>query len=90
VAFVIRKLIWRSATEPFLIELPAYKVPDPKNVARGVLQRGEMFLKRAGTTIASMMVLIWFLSSFPGAPAGRPSRPSITALPACWVTPCSR
>jgi hypothetical protein len=31
VAFVIRKLIWRSATEPFLIELPAYKVPDPKN-----------------------------------------------------------
>ncbi len=70
VAFVIRKLIWRSATEPFLIELPAYKVPDPKNVARGVLQRGEAFLKRAGTTIASMMVLIWFLSSFPGAPMG--------------------
>ena len=70
VAFVIRKLIWRSATEPFLIELPAYKVPDPKNVARGVWQRGEAFLKRAGTTIASMMVLIWFLSSFPAAPAG--------------------
>ena len=70
VAFVIRKLIWRSATEPFLIELPAYKVPDPKNVARGVLQRGEAFLKRAGTTIASMMVLIWFLSSFPAAPMG--------------------
>src|SRR6185312_4067931 len=70
VAFVIRKLIWRSATEPFLIELPAYKVPDPKNVARGVLQRGQIFLKRAGTTIASMMVLIWFLSSFPSAPAG--------------------
>jgi ferrous iron transport protein B len=70
VAFVIRKLIWRSATEPFLIELPAYKVPDPKNVARGVVQRGEAFLKRAGTTIASMMVLIWFLSSFPAAPAG--------------------
>jgi ferrous iron transport protein B len=70
VAFVIRKLIWRSATEPFLIELPAYKVPDPKNVARGVLQRGEAFLKRAGTTIASMMVLIWFLSSFPSAPVG--------------------
>jgi len=47
VAFVIRKLIWRSASEPFLIELPAYKVPDPKNVVRGVLQRGEAFLKRA-------------------------------------------
>jgi ferrous iron transport protein B len=70
VAFVIRKLIWRSATEPFLIELPAYKVPDPRNVARGVLQRGQIFLKRAGTIIASMMVLIWFLCSFPAAPAG--------------------
>ena len=69
VAFIVRKLIWRSATEPFLIELPAYKTPDPKNVARGVLQRGQIFLKRAGTTIASMMVLIWFLSSFPAAPA---------------------
>jgi ferrous iron transport protein B len=70
VAFVIRKLIWRSATEPFLIELPAYKLPDPGNVGRGVLTRGQLFLKRAGTTIASMMVLIWFLSSFPAAPAG--------------------
>ena len=69
VAFIVRKLIWRSATEPFLIELPAYKMPDAKNVARGVLLRGQIFLKRAGTTIASMMVLIWFLSSFPGAPA---------------------
>jgi len=69
VAFVIRKLIWRSASEPFLIELPAYKVPDPANVMRGVLLRGKIFLKRAGTTIASMMVLIWFLSSFPAAPA---------------------
>ena len=70
VAFIVRKLIWRSASEPFLIELPAYKVPDPKNVARGVLLRGQIFLKRAGTIIASMMVLIWFLSSFPAAPAG--------------------
>ena len=69
VAFVMRRLIWRSATEPFLIELPAYKIPDPKNVLRGVLLRGQIFLKRAGTTITSMMVLIWFLSSFPAAPA---------------------
>jgi ferrous iron transport protein B len=69
VAFIVRKLIWRSATEPFLIELPAYKVPDPGNVARGVILRGQIFLKRAGTIIASMMVLIWFLSSFPAAPA---------------------
>jgi ferrous iron transport protein B len=70
VAFVIRRLFWRSASEPFLIELPAYKLPDPMNVLRGVLLRGKIFLRRAGTIITSMMVLIWFLSSFPAAPAG--------------------
>jgi len=70
VAFVIRRLIWRSASEPFLIELPAYKTPDAKNVLRGVWQRGEIFLRRAGTTIFAMMVLIWFLATFPAAPEG--------------------
>lgn len=70
VAFIVRRLLWRSATEPFLIELPAYKLPDPMNVLRGVLMRAQIFLRRAGTTITSMMVLIWFLSSFPAAPAG--------------------
>jgi ferrous iron transport protein B len=39
-------------------------------VARGVMQRGQIFLRRAGTIIASMAVLIWFLSSFPAPPAG--------------------
>jgi ferrous iron transport protein B len=70
VAFVLRKVFWRGASEPFIMELPAYKAPDPKNVARNVLLRGEIFLKRAGTTILSMMVLIWFLSTVPRAPAG--------------------
>ncbi len=70
VAFVFRRLVWRGAPEPFIMELPAYKLPDPKNVARNVLQRAEIFLKRAGTTILSMMVLIWFLSSVPRPPAG--------------------
>jgi ferrous iron transport protein B len=70
VAFVIRKVFWRGASEPFIMELPAYKLPDPANVARNVALRGEIFLRRAGTTILAMMVLIWFLSSVPGAPAG--------------------
>ena len=69
VAFVFRKLIWRGASEPFIMELPAYKTPDPKNVARNVLLRAEIFLKRAGTTILSMMVLIWVLSTLPRPPA---------------------
>ena len=70
VAVVIRKVFWRGVSEPFIMELPAYKIPDPKNVARSVLQRGQIFLQRAGTIILSMMVLIWFLSSVPGPPPG--------------------
>ena len=42
----------------------------PMNVARSVWLRGEIFLKRAGTMILSMMVLIWILSTFPYPPAG--------------------
>jgi ferrous iron transport protein B len=70
VAFVIRRIFWRSASEPFLIELPAYKTPDSLNLLRGVWQRGQIFLQRAGTTIFAMMVLIWFLATFPHAPEG--------------------
>ncbi|QUD88764.1 ferrous iron transporter B [Phenylobacterium montanum] len=70
VAVVIRKIFWRGVAEPFIMELPAYKLPDPLNVARNVLQRGQIFLQRAGTIILSMMVLIWFLSSVPGPPPG--------------------
>jgi ferrous iron transport protein B len=72
VAFVFRKVFWRGQSEPFIMELPAYKAPDPKNVARNVLLRAEIFLKRAGTTILSMMVLIWFLASVPRPPSGAP------------------
>ena len=70
VSFVTRRLFWRGAVEPFLMELPAYKTPDPLNVARSVLLRGRIFITRAGTIIFPLMIVVWFLSSFPGAPAG--------------------
>lgn len=76
VAFVFRRVFWRGVVEPFLIELPSYKIPDPMNVARNVWQRGEVFLKRAGTVIFVLMVVVWFLSTFPQAPANA-TMPSI-------------
>jgi ferrous iron transport protein B len=50
--------------------LPTYKLPDAENVARNLLLRGKIFIERAGRIIFPMMIVIWFLSSFPGAPAG--------------------
>ncbi len=76
VALVLKRVFWRGEIEPFLLELPHYKLPDPKNVVLGVLQRAQIFLRRAGTIILSMMILIWFLSSVPGAPEGA-SEPAI-------------
>jgi ferrous iron transport protein B len=70
VSFVTRRVFWRGAVEPFLMELPSYKLPDAENVARNLLLRAKIFLTRAGTIIFPLMILVWFLSSFPGAPAG--------------------
>jgi ferrous iron transport protein B len=71
VSFLIKFFMWRDyAPAPFMLELPDYKLPRLKSIAIGVYTRAKMFLQRAGTTIFSMMVLIWFLASFPSAPAG--------------------
>jgi ferrous iron transport protein B len=70
VSFVIQRLFWRTHSEPFMMELPAYKTPDAKTVARQLWQRAGIFLNRAGRIILPLMVLIWVLSTFPYPPAG--------------------
>ncbi|CAN5148139.1 ferrous iron transport protein B [soil metagenome] len=70
VSFVIRKIFWRGAVEPFMMELPSYKMPEPKSVGLNVWIRARIFLQRAARIILPLMVLIWFLSTFPYPPAG--------------------
>lgn len=71
VSWVAKTFFWRNhPPSPFMLELPAYKMPRPFTVALGLYTRGLAFLKRAGTVIFSMSVLIWFLASFPRAPEG--------------------
>lgn len=70
VAFVIRTLFWRGASEPFMMELPTYRWPDPENVLRNLWQRGMIFISRAGRIILPLMVLVWALSTFPYPPEG--------------------
>ncbi|MFL5108775.1 MAG: ferrous iron transporter B [Xanthobacteraceae bacterium] len=71
VSFVVKYLFWREEhTAPFMLEMPDYKLPRPRSVAIGLMIRAKIFLQRAGTTIFSMMVLIWFLASFPRPPEG--------------------
>jgi ferrous iron transport protein B len=55
---------------PLMMELPQYHWPTPRNVALGLWQRVEIFLRRVGGIILTLTVLLWFLASFPGPPAG--------------------
>ncbi|MEA2980052.1 MAG: ferrous iron transport protein [Alphaproteobacteria bacterium] len=91
VSFVANHFFWReNATPPFMLELPDYKLPRLRSVAIGLYTRAMMFLKRAGTTIFSMMVLIWFLASFPRPPEGA-TEPAINfsfaAVIGKWIEP---
>ena len=53
-----------------LLELPSYRMPHAFDIAIGLWERSWMFLRRVGTVILSLTVVLWFLSSFPAAPAG--------------------
>ena len=71
VSFIVKFVMGRDyEPSPFMMELPDYKLPRAKSIALGIYMRAKAFLYRAGTTIFSMMVLIWFLASFPQPPAG--------------------
>jgi ferrous iron transport protein B len=71
VSYVAKRFFWRTTEgEPFMLELPDYKIPQLRSLVTGVAVRAVAFLKRAGTTILSMMILIWALASFPQPPEG--------------------
>jgi len=53
-----------------MMELPGYHLPGLRNVALGLWQRVQIFLRRVGGIILTLTVLLWLLSSFPAAPAG--------------------
>lgn len=53
---------------PLIMELPAYRWPSPRQLAFGLWERASIFLKRVGGIILAVMVLLWFLSSYPAAP----------------------
>ncbi|MGB4946435.1 MAG: ferrous iron transport protein B [Candidatus Competibacter denitrificans] len=70
VAAVLRLTLLKGGRQPLLMELPSYKWPNPANVLLGLWDRVKIFLRRIGTIILSLMVILWFLSTFPAPPAG--------------------
>ena len=70
VAWVFKRTLGANAQQPLMMELPSYHWPHLQNLALGLWERARIFLTRVGTIILTLMVLVWFLSSFPGAPQG--------------------
>ena len=68
VSWVMKK--WRrdKGEHPLLLELPAYRVPRPRDVLIGLWERAWIFLRRVGGIILALTILLWFLLSFPAAP----------------------
>jgi ferrous iron transport protein B len=70
VALVLRRGMLGGSGGGFMMELPKYQWPSLKDVAIGLLQRADVFLKRAGTIILGTTVVLWALASVPQAGPG--------------------
>ena len=76
VAWVLKRFTARGQARTLMMELPNYHLPTLRNVAIGLWQRVTIFMKRVGGVILVLTIALWFLASFPGAPADA-TRPAI-------------
>ena len=64
-AKVLKLTAFKGVDEPFVMEMPKYRLPSVKLIWHTVLTKTMMYLKKAGTFIAAAAMLIWFLSNYP-------------------------
>jgi ferrous iron transport protein B len=70
VAWVVKRLRGGNDAHMLMLELPDYQLPNLGNVLMGLWERTRLFLRRAGGIILALMVLLWFLSTYPAPPPG--------------------
>ncbi|WP_338771747.1 ferrous iron transporter B [Massilia sp. METH4] len=75
VAWVMKRTMGAKRKHTLMLELPNYHLPNLRNLAIGLWERAKIFLLRVGTLILSLTILLWALSSFPGAPEGATQPP---------------
>jgi len=64
-AWIFKKTLLKSDTPVFIMELPPYKLPSLKSIVLQMWEKGSLFLKRAGTIILGVSIILWFLSTYP-------------------------
>jgi ferrous iron transport protein B len=70
VAWVLKRAWSKRRYQPLMLELPPYRMPSVRNLGLGLWERAAIFLRRVGGIIFTLMVVLWFLSSFPAPPPG--------------------
>jgi ferrous iron transport protein B len=75
-AWVFQRTLFQGPQPLLLMELPTYKFPNGKNLFLGLWEKSELFLKKAGSVILAVSVLLWFLVSYP-QPAPGSTEPAI-------------
>jgi ferrous iron transport protein B len=69
-ALILRRTLTKGSASGFIMELPKYQMPRLKDMALGLYQRVQIFLRRAGTIILTVSVVLWLLLNFPRAGTG--------------------
>lgn len=64
-ARVLKSTILKSGRSPFLLEMPPYRMPTLQSLGLRLLDRAKVFLRRAGTVILGIAIVLWVLSSLP-------------------------
>ncbi|WP_441396579.1 ferrous iron transport protein B [Aliarcobacter cryaerophilus] len=64
----LRAVVFKGKDEPFVMEMPKYRLPSLKLVYKEITNKAFMYLKKAGTFILVASVLIWFMSNYPKYP----------------------
>ncbi len=67
-ALLLRRSVLRGANPTFILALPEFRMPNTRNVATKLLDRVQVFLRRAGTVIFAVAVVVWVLTYFPRSP----------------------
>ena len=64
-AFVFKRTILKGESKPLVLELPSYKLPSVRNALVMMIDRARLFIKKAGTVILAISIVLWFLATYP-------------------------
>jgi len=78
-SLIVRRTILRGPSRPMAMELPSYRFPDLKAAVMLTYDRAMMFLRKAGTLIVTISIVLWWLGAYPNS--GAPFDPPVDATP---------